>query len=402
MARNLRYDDKGNLLLKGEIQKKDGSYSFSFINPVTKKNNFLFSDTLKGLRKKENEMHSFTLRESFMYKREEATLNDYFKVYQEITIVSPAVEFNYQRMWDSQVRYTIGNMKVVDVTEGVIHLLFAELSKNGYKRNTIKYIKTLLTNALEIAFVEGVIRFNPVRKLRISKYGLDRYEADPLNQVQEKKLLEFIKNSKRYSKYQFAILIRLLTGLRPGEMTCLTWSDVDLKDNKLHITKQFIYKNYGDGCKFHLRDTKTKDGKRVLPMFPALKKAFAEHKAMQEASGIKSVEVEGITDFVFITKNGRPVMPAGFNTCMKRIREAYNEYEKKNGGSDFIKDLSSYTFRYTACTRMAELKVAPKVMQMYLGHADTRITMEAYNKAKSYMHLKSEIPPLDDHYSVFY
>ena len=403
MSSELRYDDKGNILLKGETQKKDGRYCFSTINPVTKKRMYIYDESLSKLRKKENEMHNFTLREIFGdIGNENATLNSYFDVYLDAANLSPACEMNYRRMWDSQIRDVIGDMRIVDITEGVIHLLFMQLSKDGYMRNTIKYLKTILTNSLEIAFTEGVIRFNPAKRLRISRYGKDKYEAEPLSQKQEERVLKFIRRSKKYARYEDIILIMLLTGLRPGELIALTWCDIDLVDNKLYINKQLVYRNYGDGCKFHLREPKTKAGIRVLPIFPELRNIFLtlrKNRACIDKNNL--VEIDGIKDFVFTTKSGRPFMPNGINNFLKHIREAYNDEEMEKEDGILIKDLSAYTFRYTACTRMIELEVPPKVIQKYLGHSTEGITMAVYNKAKSYEHIKKELPKLDEHYSKY-
>ena len=46
--------------------------------------------------------------------------------------------------------------------------------------------------------------------------------------------------------------------------------------------------------------------------------------------GLKSnVEIGGRSGFIFNTKHGRPVMPAGVNSFLKNIVNAYNKKESK-------------------------------------------------------------------------
>lgn len=52
------------------------------------------------------------------------------------------------------------------------------------------------------------------------------------------------------------LTIMLEVGLRCGELIGLTWSDVDMEKKDLFINHQLIYKDFGDGYKFHASDTK--------------------------------------------------------------------------------------------------------------------------------------------------
>ncbi len=48
--------------------------------------------------------------------------------------------------------------------------------------------------------------------------------------------------------------------------------------------------------------------------------------------GLKSnVEIGGRSGFIFNTKHGRPVMPAGVNSFLKNIVNAYNKKRKQIG-----------------------------------------------------------------------
>ena len=81
--------------------------------------------------------------------------------------------------------------------------------------------------------------------------------------------------------------------------------------------------------------------------------AFRKQRELNLMLGLQSnVEIGGRSGFIFNTKHGRPIMPAGVNSFLKNIVNAYNkkesklaEEEKTRAGADashFIAYPSSY------------------------------------------------------------
>lgn len=85
-----------------------------------------------------------------------------------------------------------------------------------------------------------------------------------------------------------------------------------------------------------------------------------------------NVEIGGRSGFIFNTKHGRPIMPAGVNSFLKNIVNAYNKKESKLAEEEkrepeLMPPISSHTLRHTGCTRLGENNVNPKVMQYVMG-----------------------------------
>ena len=85
-----------------------------------------------------------------------------------------------------------------------------------------------------------------------------------------------------------------------------------------------------------------------------------------------NVEIGGCSGFIFNTKHGRPIMPAGVNSFLENIVNAYNKKESKlaeeeKRGPELMPPISSHTLRHTGCTRLGENNVNPKVMQYVMG-----------------------------------
>ena len=56
--------------------------------------------------------------------------------------------------------------------------------------------------------------------------------------------------------------------------------------------------------------------------------AFAAQKRQNFLQGIpRNAEIEGRTDFIFMSKNGRPLMPGAVNNVLYNIVAAYNRQE---------------------------------------------------------------------------
>ena len=65
-------------------------------------------------------------------------------------------------------------------------------------------------------------------------------------------------------------------------------------------------------------------------------------------------------------------MPAGVNSFLKNIVNAYNKKESKLAEEEkrepeLMPPISSHTLRHTGCTRLGENNVNPKVMQYVMG-----------------------------------
>ena len=174
------------------------------------------------------------------------------------------------------------------------------------------------------------------------------------------------------------------------------------KEGSFHtISCQLIYKNYGDGYKFHVSTPKTDAGIRKIPMSDTVYKAFAAQKRQNFLQRIpRNVEIEGHTDFIFMSKNGRPLMPSAVNNVLYNIVAAYNKQEteqakKEKREAEYMPSISAHTLRHTGCTRMAEQGLDMKVVQYVMGHANIGVTMEVYNHITERARIENEIAKMD-------
>ena len=108
------------------------------------------------------------------------------------------------------------------------------------------------------------------------------------------------------------------------------------------------------------------------------------------------MEVEGYTDFIFVTKHNRPYMPYGINSVLYNMVEAYNKEEvanakKQRRKAELLPKISAHCLRHTACTNMARKGMNVKVVQYILGHSDSSVTMDVYNHLDNDVDIKKEV-----------
>ena len=121
----------------------------------------------------------------------------------------------------------------------------------------------------------------------LGDYGEPEKKRTALSFDQQKNLLNFVKNSGAFL-ISICLLLQVMigTGLRCGELIGLTWKDVDLKTRTVYVNHQLIYKNYGDGCDFHVTMPKTEAGIREIPMSKMVAKAFETQRRLNFQMGI--------------------------------------------------------------------------------------------------------------------
>ena len=328
------------------------------------------------------------------------TLNKLFERYMSTRELKESTRANYLKTWENRVKDEIGNIKVVQILPSHIKSFYSKLSKAGYAYSTIKFINNMIYPALEMAVDDDIIRKNPA-KFSISDYGRQAEERIALTVLQQEKMLEFVKNNQVYNTYYPMLRIMLGTGVRCGELIGLTWEDVDVRTKAVSIDHQLIYKDLGDGYKFHISTPKTDSGIRTIPMTSDVQRAFEEQKKLNfMLQKGKDVEIDGYKGFIFMAKSGRPLMPNAINNILYNIVDAYNKKEvqiakTEHGNAELLPKVSAHIMRHTACTRMAEKRIDVKALQYIMGHTHIDVTMDVYNHVSEMSRIESEITRLE-------
>lgn len=396
-----RKDNRGRNLRTGESQRADGRYDYRYTDKRTGKRVAIYSMDLAELREMVKEIlkdqEDGIISTADVKKMD---VNELFNRYMSIRKLDETTRANYMAMWKYHVEDDLGKMKVVAVRPSHIKALYAKMSNEGYARSTIKYLHTMLLPAFGMAVEDDIIRKNPAVHT-LGDYGREAKEKETLSVEDQEAIFAFVENGI-YSNYLPLLQVMVGTAVRAGELIGLTWDDIDLANREVTIDHQLVYKNYGDGYKFHLKEPKTDAGVRTIPMTSTVKKAFLKQREYQMMIGIdRTVEVEGRKGFIFTTKNGTPIMPNALNNVLYNIVNAYNREELKAAQKQRRKEIlmpsiSAHTLRHTGCTRMAESGFDPKVLQYIMGHSNIAVTMEVYNHITGKERIRKEFDRIDE------
>lgn len=385
MAAKKRTDNRGRILRNGELQRKeDNRYLYRYTDLSGKKRT-VYALTLVELREKEKQIER-DLQDGIDSSKGDMTLNKLFYTYMETkSDLRESTRCNYLAVWKNAIEDTdLGKMKIAKIKQFHIRAFYSGLVKDGYAANTIKLYHNLIYPALELAVESDIIRKNPAKDCK-KGIGGTKKERTAMTIEEQGKMLDFVKESSRYNVYYPMLIFALSTALRVGELTGLRWSDVDLKQNVIHVRQQLIYKNLGNGCQFHIQPLKTEAGRRDIPLTAAARKSLIKQRELSMLLGkaAKIQEVEGISDFVFTNSQGKPYATNAINFVLANVVKGYNQAEEIKAETEHRKPvllphISAHILRHTACTRLAETGLEPKVLQYIMGHANVSITLDVY------------------------
>ena len=383
MAGAKRTDNKGRNLRNGEQQRaEDGLYLYRYTD-LSGKRVTKYSSNLAELREKEKVIERDLQDGIDTAQSAKLTLNDIFTRYMNTKDLRESTRCNYVAMWDRLIKNDIGNMKLANLKQIHIREFYAKLMRKNLAEKTIKFCHNMIFPALEVAVDSDYIRKNPAKGCQKYISGTKK-KRTALTISEQQVMLDFVKDHSVYKVYYPMLVFAFATGLRIGELTGLRWKDVELKKNLIHIRRQLVYKNYGDGCRFHVQELKTDAGYRDIPLTQNARKALLKQKEMDWLLGKESLEVvDGICDFVFLNTHGKPFPTNAVNFVLDGIVKAYNKAERLHAEKEhrepvLLPHVSAHILRHTACSRLAESGIDAKTLQIIMGHSNVSITLDVY------------------------
>ncbi|OLZ62945.1 site-specific integrase [Streptomyces sp. IMTB 2501] len=221
---------------------------------------------------------------------------------------------------------------------------------------TAKEAHRVLRSALSSACREELITRN-VAKL-VEPPRTDTPELHPWSLDET---LDFLAASRKDPLYA-AFVLAIAMGLRRGEIVGLRWSDVDLDNRVLYVRHQ-VQRRRGI-----LYDDDPKSRRRRAVPLPALCIAPLRWQRMRQAAArAKAGEKWQESDYVFATRNGRPVEPRNLYRSFTRVADSAG-----------LRVIRLHDARHGTATLLTAAGVAPRVVMEILGHSQISITMDVY------------------------
>lgn len=382
-----RYDSKKRLLKTGEIERSDGYYQFFYTDRKGKRHS-VTAKSLTELREKEDELTKDRL-DGLRDDGNNITLDEVFEIWRKLKRgLQDNTLQNYCYMYNQFVRPTIGSMQIKNMKRSDIRNFYNMLvDERNLKINTVDNIHSCLHQVIEVAVEDGYIRNNisdnALKELK-QAHNFGRTHKRALTVTEQDLFIDFLKREDTVYHHWYPIFTTMInTGMRVGEVTGLTWDDIDWEEGIITVNRTLVYYNHANeqGCYFNVHEPKTEAGKRTIPMLEEVKEALLMEKAYQEYNKIKCVDtIDGVSDFIFLNRMGKVQHQGTLNKALRRIIRDCNDWQldKDKNAKVLLPPFSCHSLRHTYTTRLVEAGVNLKVVQSVLGHADFSTTMDIY------------------------
>jgi site-specific recombinase XerD len=383
---NKRKDNKGRVLRNGEYQQTNGRYRYKYYDG-TGRAKYLYSWRLdkndrypegrakgRSLRELEADLQA-DLFEGVSSDGGSLTVLELLKRYVATKI---GVRESTRNGYFTTIRYMekdpFGQRRIDTVKTSDAKLWLITLQqKYGKGYSTIHTMRGILRPAFRMAYDDDLIRRNPFDFELSTVVVNDSVTREAITAGEERKYLEFVKQDKHFGKYYEGIFILFNTGLRISEFVGLTTKNIDFKHHKIIVDHQLIRTSQ---MKYMIEKTKTESGVREVPMSAEVEEAFRRIMAKRMKPKAEPV-IDGHSGFLYLDKNGMPMVALHWEKYFQRILEKYNSIYKLQ-----MPKVTPHVCRHTFCSKMAKSGMNPKSLQYIMGHSDIGVTLNTYTHVK--------------------
>ena len=375
-----RKDHKNRLLRAGESQDKEGRYRYSYYENGKQKSFYSWklepTDKLPSGKKE-----CVSLREQIeklqkkqllygKYSESSYTVLDLVERYVGLkTGVRKSTQAGYKTVINVLKKEEFGSRKISDIRISDAKLWLIQMQKSGRGYSSIHAIRGVLRPAFQMAVDDDVLLKNPFEFQLATIIINDSIRREAITKKQERMFLKFVKDDPHFSKYYEGIYILFKTGMRISEFCGLTIRDIDMKEQTIDINHQL--QRLSD-MEYIIEPTKTKAGKRVLPMTQDVYECFQTILKNRKAPK-KEPMIGKYVGFLYLDKNGMPMVALHWQKYFDHICEKYNKIYREQ-----IPKITPHVCRHTYCTNMALAGMNPKTLQYLMGHSEIGVTLDVY------------------------
>lgn len=268
---------------------------------------------------------------------------------------------DYEQVWRLHLRDRFGKLTVREVTTGNIQEFLNTLTQSNARRGRV-----ILTGMFGLAERMDIVKRNPANATKVRKVDAKKIRALTHEEIDRVREYLYTWDAKRPGPKSFRISdffdIMIGTGLRPGELLSLQWSDVNFHDidGKVTISVNGTLR-YRDG-KQRGRLTKSDAPKtdasiRVVPVPEWVAAILRRLHSEREITP---------SNAVLVTRSGNFVSPNNVARSLRRVREDLD-----------MMWMTPHSFRKTAATHITQTLGEEKAASV-LGHSDPSVTRKYY------------------------
>ena len=363
-----------------EVIKKDGS-------KVYRANVYLGVDQVTGKKVKtkvtgrtHKEVKQKATKEKIAFQKVGSTRQKAvtIKNYQELTslwwesyknTVKPNTQGNVRTLIDNHILPTFGEYKLDKLTTPLIQSIInklADKANRGEEGAFLHYdmIHALNKRILQYGVTMQAIPSNPARDVVLPRntQKAKRQKLKHFDNQELKKFLVYLDNldNCKYRYYYDLTLYKFLlaTGCRINEALALSWSDVDLDNAIVHITKTL--NRY-----LEINSPKSQSSYRDIDIDQETVSMLKQYKLRQTKEAWKIGQRESVVFSDFIHE---------YTSIVKLKKRLLTHFKHAD-----VPNIGFHGFRHTHASLLLNSGIPYKELQHRLGHSTLSMTMDIYS-----------------------
>lgn len=261
----------------------------------------------------------------------------------------PATIQAHESIIRNHIKPEIGDIRLSELTPLQLQALCSQKLKDGLSNRTVKYIRTIMHQALDTALEWGLVARNVADSVKTP--ALEKKPFVPLTKEEVWKLLDILQNDRLFPLY----VLFLGCGLRRGEALALTWDCIDFEKCTIHVRKtlQLI-----TGQGLVVGEPKSESSRRSVAMPDFVLATLHSHFEKRNPG----------SEYVFVTSKGTPFIP-------RNIVRHFKATIKKAGLPDKTR---IHDLRHFFVSWLLSKNTPPKDVQAIVGHAQFSTTVDIY------------------------
>lgn len=263
----------------------------------------------------------------------------------------------YSNLVHSYICPNIGNIPIGYFTNTELDFfckyLFEKGGKqgNGLSSKTISDTVSVIRGICDFAVKQGYTQFkNPIK----STIKQQQQELRVLSTWEQERLCTYL--TSHMNRRNLGILLCLFTGLRLGELCALTWEDISLEEQVIHVHRTMQ--------RVQMRESVQKKTKVIVT-------------SPKSRCSIRSIPLQKeIVSYLSAYQNTGYLL-SGSKTVFVEPRTMQNHFKRVIFDSG-IEDANFHSLRHSFATRCIEIGFDIKSLSEILGHSSVNITMNRY------------------------
>lgn len=284
----------------------------------------------------------------------------------------------------------IFKMPADQVRSGDVQGVLNELAENGLSHTTLTQIAGTIKAAFDLAIPE-IVQYNPCQKVTVPA-GRPKQVRGWLDEERQRWVIDTPHRAQR------AAMLMMLSGLRRGEATALTWADVNLDDRTISVAKSW------DFAAGKVKKPKTAAGERVVHI-PQLLADFLREERRRDPSTLYVIHTtagERMTGQAWRKLWSSYMMELNIKYGYHGKANKFASREKNGTGEErgslpmIIRTFTPHELRHTFCTLLYKAGVDVLTARDQMGHASIQVTQEIYTHLDS-RHKAEKMERLDSY-----